>query len=86
MRINSSKTVKLQGKLRVSQKHLSRSKFVPWLTLSGVWLQRNGFNIGDKLRIVPREKLLLIEVVEEPAEPETVQEIQPQRSSQTQKR
>lgn len=83
MRINSSKTVKLQGKLRVSQKHLSRSKLVPWLTLSGVWLQRNGFNIGDKLRVVPREKLLLIEVVEEP---ETVQENQPQRSIQSKKR
>jgi toxic protein SymE len=59
-----TKTVKLQSKIRLSKKQFSGQKSVPWLTLSGVWLEKNGFNIGDVLRVTSRERLLIIEVAE----------------------
>jgi len=63
---NSIKQVKIQGKYRASQsKYLGASgKEVPWLSLSGVWLEQSGFNIGDCVRVVSRSGLLVIERVE----------------------
>lgn len=54
----NSKQVKLQPKHReLSHGH----KIVPWLSVSGVWLEKLGFKVGDTVNIIIREKLLIIE-------------------------
>jgi len=40
------------------------SGHVPWLPLSGVWLEALGFHIGERVRIIARERLLIIEPLE----------------------
>lgn len=35
---------------------------VPWLNLSGLWLQRAGFEIGDSISIAIEERKLIIKV------------------------
>ena len=67
---NESKQVKVQGKYRPSQSRCSGTsgKEVPWLNLSGIWLAKMGFNIGDVVRIVSRSGLLLIERMDLSAE------------------
>lgn len=63
---NSNKQVKIQAKYRPSQSRCmgASGKDVPWLNLSGVWLEEAGFNIGDTVRVVRRSGLLLIERIE----------------------
>lgn len=57
----NTKKIKLQPKYR----QLScGQKIVPWLNLSGVWLEELGFKVGDTLNITIREKLLIIEPLE----------------------
>lgn len=52
------KQVKLQSRYRSCA---GGEKAVPWLTISGMWLERLGFRAGDILRLTVREKLLIIE-------------------------
>jgi len=47
--------------ITVHSKHL-KTKPVPWITLSGIWLDDLGFAIGDKVNIIVREHLLIIEL------------------------
>lgn len=62
MAIRNSKQVKLQSKYRkLSYGH----KTVPCLSVSGVWLAKLGFKVGDTVRILTREKLLIIEILED---------------------
>lgn len=35
-------------------------KVVPWLNVSGVWLEKAGFKIGDQVEITIEDNLLLI--------------------------
>ena len=60
MQMNTTKIVKLQSRLRISRKHFSGYKTVPWLTLSGVWLERNGFNAGDSIEVSISSRQLVI--------------------------
>ena len=60
MKMTSTKIVKLQSRLRVSRKHFSGYKTVPRLTLSGVWLKDNGFNVGDSVEISISNRQLII--------------------------
>ncbi|MEP7094752.1 MAG: SymE family type I addiction module toxin [Flavobacterium sp.] len=61
MAVRNPKQIKLQPKHR----ELSRGhKIVPWLSVSGVWLEELGFKVGDTVNIIIREKLLIIEPVE----------------------
>ena len=62
---STGKIVKLQGKHRDSNRSMYYNKSVPWLTTSGVWLQKLGFNIGDTVRITAENKKLIIEITEE---------------------
>lgn len=68
MATRNDKQVKLQPKHRALA--WGNQKTVPWLTVSGVWLEELGFNIGDTVRITTREKLLIIEPLEEEAKAE----------------
>jgi len=60
MQMTSTKIVKLQSRVRVSRKHFSGYKTVPWLNLSGVWLERNGFNAGDSVEVSISNRQLVI--------------------------
>lgn len=68
MATRNDKQVKLQPKHRALA--WGNEKTVPWLTISGVWLEELGFNIGDTVRITTREKLLIIEPLEGEAKAE----------------
>ncbi len=37
-----------------------RSRIVPSLKLSGVWLEQSGFNIGETVQVTVKEKELII--------------------------
>jgi toxic protein SymE len=52
------KTVKLQPKHR--QLAWGNYKVVPWLTLSGIWLEENGFKIGQQVEITVKQNELII--------------------------
>ena len=54
----ANKQIKLQPRYRESSCGL---QIVPWLTVSGVWLQELGFKVGDTVQIITREKLLIIQ-------------------------
>lgn len=41
------------------------NKQVPELRLIGVWMEQLGFNIGERVNITTRERLLIIEPAEE---------------------
>lgn len=70
MATKNSKQIKLHGRSRPCQSSISGNKNVPWLNVSGVWLEELGFNIGDTVRITTREKLLIIEPLEGEAKAE----------------
>jgi toxic protein SymE len=59
---NSTRTVKLHSKYRALTRswNYSPGKTVPWLNVSGLWLEHAGFNIGDAVEITVEEKTLII--------------------------
>jgi toxic protein SymE len=62
-----TKQIKLQSKHREQS---GGQKIVPWLNVSGVWLEELGFKVGDMVSITTREKLLIIEPLEAEAKTE----------------
>lgn len=34
--------------------------YAPWLNLNGIWLSDAGFNVGDTIEIIVKEKVLII--------------------------
>ncbi|MBX2922741.1 MAG: SymE family type I addiction module toxin [Chitinophagaceae bacterium] len=70
MAANPGKQIKLCGRSRPCQDSPTGNKNVPWLNVSGAWLAELGFNIGDTVRITTREKLLIIEPLEDEAKEE----------------
>jgi len=60
MKNETPKTVKLQSKYRPSLKSFRGYKEVPWLTISGNWLAKAGFNIGSHVEIVSTPNQLII--------------------------
>ncbi|RUT67721.1 type I addiction module toxin, SymE family [Flavobacterium cupreum] len=61
MAVRNPKQVKLQPKHRVLTYGY---KTVPWLSVSGIWLEELGFKAGDTVRILTSEKQLIIELIE----------------------
>jgi toxic protein SymE len=53
----NTRQVKLHSKHRALQQH---SKQVPWLNISGVWLEKAGFKAGDQVEITVKNNLLII--------------------------
>ncbi|RAJ76680.1 toxic protein SymE [Chitinophaga dinghuensis] len=45
-------------------------KSVPWLNLSGVWLEKVGFDIGDNYQIEVKNNSLVITIVQKAPKPE----------------
>jgi toxic protein SymE len=67
MATRNTKQIKLQPKHREQS---GGQKIVPWLNVSGVWLEELGFKVGDTVSITTREKLLIIEPLEGKAKAE----------------
>ncbi|HTN39493.1 MAG TPA: SymE family type I addiction module toxin [Arachidicoccus sp.] len=65
MATKNKKQVKLQAKYRTCENlniwNPSPSKKVPWLNVSGSWLEKLGFRIGEKVNITMQDKRLIIE-------------------------
>lgn len=57
---SSKRSAKLHYK---STPRLCEYKQVPWLNLSGLWLEKAGFNVGDNISISVAKKTLVITVV-----------------------
>lgn len=52
--------VKLYSKSRPCQSSCIGLKEVPWLNVSGMWLEQAGFGIGDQVEITVRQNKLII--------------------------
>lgn len=60
MTTKSTRKIKLQPKSRVSQESFTGFKSVPWLNVSGVWLEHAGFKAGDTVTIIVEPNQLII--------------------------
>jgi toxic protein SymE len=61
MQTKTIRQVKIYSRYRTSGKRgLGQNKEVPWLNVSGLWLQQAGFNIGDRLKITVENNRLTI--------------------------
>jgi toxic protein SymE len=58
---NTMKQVKLHSKSRMSGDRLVKN--VPWLNLSGLWLESAGFNVGQRIEIAIADKQLTIKAL-----------------------
>lgn len=57
----TTRKVKLQPRYRALA--WDNEKIVPWLTLSGVWLEQNGFKAGDTVTITVEQNQLTIKTI-----------------------
>ena len=57
---NQLKHIKLHGKYR---RRTKRANHVPWLNVSGLWLERAGFDVGQSVEIVIENRKLIIKAV-----------------------
>lgn len=57
----ASRQLKVYGLNRSSD-----NKEVPQLRISGVWIEQLGFRVGERVNIITRDRLLIIEPVEVP--------------------
>lgn len=64
MRKEQVRQVKLHGKHRPSQEKgwfkSNSGKEVPWLNVSGVWLEKAGFAVGSQVEITVQNNVLII--------------------------
>lgn len=60
---NNFMTGKTTKQIKLQPKHRALSwgsKIVPWLSVSGVWLEQNGFKAGDTVTITVEKNQLII--------------------------
>jgi len=57
------KRAKLHGKYRSPSYRSSVSRNLPWLNLSGIWLEEAGFCIGQRIEIRVENRQLIIKAV-----------------------
>lgn len=62
MLISNNRQIKLQPKNRDQS---GNHTVVPWLNISGVWLEELGFKVGDMVKITTRDRLLIVEPLED---------------------
>ena len=60
MKQKSVRQVRVYGKYRRFSSHWNGGRDLPWVTMSGLWLEQAGFTIGDHLRISVENKKLII--------------------------
>jgi len=54
------KRIKLQSKYYIPTYRSSIGRNLPWLNLSGLWLERAGFGVGQTVEIVIENRKLTI--------------------------
>ena len=59
----SIKRAKLHGKYRSPSYRSSVNRNLPWLNLSGIWLEQAGFCIGQQIEIKVENKQLIIKAL-----------------------
>ena len=55
-----TRLIKLHGKYQTVKDHWNGGRDVPWLNISGLWLEQAGFKVGDQLEIVVGRRVLKI--------------------------
>jgi len=55
-----TRLIKLHGKYRPVSGHYNGGRDVPWLNISGLWLEQAGFKVGDQLEILVGRRVLKI--------------------------
>ncbi|MBE7169523.1 MAG: type I addiction module toxin, SymE family [Williamsia sp.] len=55
-----TKKVKLHAKYRALRNSWPAGKEVPWLNVSGIWLEAAGFKKGDQVEITIEQNTLII--------------------------
>jgi toxic protein SymE len=62
MQVKTIRQVKLYSKYRYANRGWlnDETKIVPWLNVSGVWLEQAGFNAGDQVEITITNNTLTI--------------------------
>jgi toxic protein SymE len=56
----TTRKIKLQPKIRRTTGYFSKTTQVPWLNISGNWLEQAGFNIGSNVEITVEQNQLII--------------------------
>lgn len=56
----SIRKVKLHGKYHPRVNHWNGGRDLPWLNVSGVWLEQAGFKVGDAVEITVEQNTLII--------------------------
>ncbi len=64
MKISNSRRIKLSSKYREVKGEGRVMKVIPWLNVSGVWLEEAGFNAGDQVEITITNHTLTIKKLE----------------------
>ena len=64
MKTKQTRQVKVHGLYRPAAttqgRHYNGGKYVPWLRVNGLWLERAGFKIGDRIGIDVTNNRLII--------------------------
>lgn len=60
MRTKTSRLVKLQGKYRPLSNEWNGTRIIPWLNVSGLWLEQAGFRPGHQVEIMVMNNQLII--------------------------
>jgi toxic protein SymE len=63
MTTTTKRKIKLQPKTRTLTGYSAKITQVPWLNLSGRWLEQAGFNIGSNVEITVRRNKLIIKAL-----------------------
>lgn len=58
--MKKNRKVRLYSESRPCQRSCRGLKEVPWLNVSGMWLEQAGFGIGDQIEITVRQNELII--------------------------
>ena len=62
--MKTNRKVKLYSQSRPSHQSSTGLKQVPWLNVSGLWLEKAGFNIGLQVQIIVRDQELVIKPID----------------------
>lgn len=61
MQTKTTRLAKVHGQYRRVRHHWNQGRNVAWVNLTGLWLEKAGFNVGDGIEIVVGEGCLLIQ-------------------------
>lgn len=60
MATKQTRLIKLHGKYQTVKDHWNGGRDVPWLNISGLWLEQAGFKVGDQIEVTVGRRVLKI--------------------------